>query len=73
MSGITPTYMGNTFPEECWYQQWWDHPHVHGEYHPNYGSWLTDMGSPPRTWGIPLFFTQKVFTIGITPTYMGNT
>ena len=73
MSGITPTYMGNTFCTIFLGHHDRDHPHVHGEY--NYTIKLPNgaQGSPPRTWGIPPNSINSADTTGITPTYMGNT
>ena len=73
MSGITPTYMGNTFCTIFLGHHDRDHPHVHGEY--NYTIKLPNgaQGSPPRTWGIPWIHFNRFEAVGITPTYMGNT
>ena len=73
MSGITPTYMGNTFCTIFLGHHDRDHPHVHGEY--NYTIKLPNgaQGSPPRTWGIPPNSINSADTTGIAPTYMGNT
>ena len=53
-SGITPTYMGNT--KKVRYKEWVfeDHPHVHGEYDHHLMFARQHLGSPPRTWGIPI-------------------
>ena len=52
MARITPTYMGNTFPEKCTQKESKDHPHIHGEYMWKHLYDETGRGSPPHTWGI---------------------
>lgn len=51
----------------------WDHPHVYGEYEEETLHLHSFLGSPPRIWGIPSQTCRRMTSIGITPTYMGNT
>lgn len=51
----------------------WDHPHVYGEYEEETLHLHSFLGSPPRIWGIPPQTCRRMTSIGITPTYMGNT
>ena len=50
-----------------------DHPHIHGEYFSVPTGRMSMLGSPPHTWGIHSGSPLTRLTIGITPTYMGNT
>ena len=70
---ITPTYVGNTPRNDVNFRTGWDHPHIRGEY--NWLSTITiiDVGSPPHTWGIQSNLYMTSYTMGITPTYVGNT
>ena len=73
MTGITPTYMGNTTTQLNCRTEHKDHPHVHGEYLQTASIAPIPPGSPPRTWGIPWIHFNRFEAVGITPTYMGNT
>ena len=70
---ITPTYVGTTFytSTAIWFSQ--DHPHIRGDHH----AWLSPLavreGSPPHTWGPPLYVGENDVIERITPTYVGTT
>ena len=71
--GITPTYMGNTRHSQPKSRGVEDHPHIHGEYHMVRLEKLSQLGSPPHTWGILRVDLVLDVVQRITPTYMGNT
>ena len=71
--GITPIYMGSTFPQGKQKATNQDHPHIHGEHQQTVRTTLPSTGSPPYTWGaLPSHI--HCYTISrITPIYMGST
>ena len=50
-----------------------DHPHLRGEYIVHFTALTGAVGSPPPTWGIRCDAEHSDDTVGITPTYVGNT
>ena len=72
-SRITPTHVGNTTKEVLKMTKVKDHPHACGEYYMPCFLLSTELGSPPRMWGI-LSKGMSMATAGrITPTHVGNT
>ena len=70
---ITPTCVGNTPGEEFQWFDFWDHPHVCGEYEKLGIPAESAVGSPPRVWGIQNRRTSQNRGSRITPTCVGNT
>ena len=54
VTGITPTYVGNTRSAPRPWMGNRDHPHLRGEYYFCWCSIFRQTGSPPPTWGIQL-------------------
>ena len=52
--GITPTYVGSTFPLVVITTYNWDHPHVCGKYKADTALQQAKTGSPPRMWEVLL-------------------
>ena len=73
VSGITPTYVGNTTRPTASTTKDEDHPHVCGEYTVVSILKTPSLGSPPRMWGIHYRKVGAKKAIRITPTYVGNT
>ena len=70
---ITPIYMGSTAWQGRWRWFRWDHPHIHGEHDLTLSNAADGKGSPPYTWGAPLARSLALWTVRITPIYMGST
>ncbi len=71
--GITPIYMGSTWPDSLDTIKQWDHPHIHGEHKEIDMLKDTLTGSPPYTWGARRLALVGCPSLGITPIYMGST
>ena len=70
---FTPTYVGKTCSvarSPCLNAV---HPHIRGEDSPCLMLLTLYLGSPPHTWGRPLFGPYFRFTGRFTPTYVGKT
>ena len=72
-SRITPIYMGSTASYRLVKATWEDHPHIHGEHFITFPIRFFEAGSPPYTWGAPLFVRLEHQLAWITPIYMGST
>ena len=70
---ITSTYVENTCHAliACYQNQ--DHLHIRGEYLQMSDDEYDDLGSPPHTWRIPIFYILVNKYCRITSTYVENT
>ena len=71
--GITSTYVENTLEAISKTDSVEDHLHIRGEYSPSNMKSISDLGSPPHTWRIPVSSTVAVVSVRITSTYVENT
>ena len=70
---FTPTPVGNTSSTHAHPPKCTLHPHACGEYHARIPGRLSDIGSPPRLWGIPWWCPAGWLVSRFTPTPVGNT
>ena len=71
--GLIPTYAGNTSNVPCAVRRGRAHPHVCGEHRQRYFYPASIGGSSPRMRGTPDFSFSWLRTLGLIPTYAGNT
>ena len=65
--------MGSTISCGDTLQQQRDHPHIHGEHRISSSCRMSNVGSPPYTWGALDEVLCGFFIVRITPIYMGST
>ena len=70
---ITPIYMGSTVIKAGIHTEVQDHPHIHGEHKMFSAVSLSNVGSPPYTWGARGAILLAGGYLRITPIYMGST
>ena len=70
---FTPAYAGNTNALDALRDTYQVHPRIRGEYQENTPFHPLRHGSPPHTRGIHAHKTRKLFDVGFTPAYAGNT
>src|SRR5699024_7702693 len=73
ITGITSTYVENTFLFCLFVNVNKDHLHIRGEYELRFRLKNTSVGSPPHTWRIHIHLKSKCQNFGITSTYVENT
>ena len=71
--GFIPAHAGNTSLQRNRPWPWKVHPRSRGEYLLNASRFLTPLGSPPLTRGIPCFLLACSSARGFTPAHAGNT
>ena len=73
VTGLIPTYAGNT-PIRTYLLEWKRaHPHVCGEHYNDTVSERLERGSSPRMRGTPVELSTVQVVDGLIPTYAGNT
>ena len=72
-AGLIPTYAGNTHPQHRADQNNRAHPHVCGEHRLLSGGYHVAKGSSPRMRGTRRLSRDERPTVGLIPTYAGNT
>ncbi len=73
VTGLIPTYAGNTFHTVRVTARQWAHPHVCGEHLRMQVFQHKKLGSSPRMRGTPLSERPPNINVGLIPTYAGNT
>ena len=71
--GLIPTYAGNTLANQIIFSHERAHPHVCGEHWHTSSLKHTSPGSSPRMRGTPRIFFANPCSMGLIPTYAGNT
>ena len=73
VSGLIPTYAGNTRAHNPHPLHGRAHPHVCGEHSSRASRMLPLPGSSPRMRGTHLDWFKNIIDVGLIPTYAGNT